>query len=68
MVYDLTFWMGVAYELKHRVEGPDVRRVIFAHQIELMERADPRFAEQLELHIADTLSRHPFNDQPFQIK
>ena len=62
MLYDLTFWMGVAFELKSRVEGPDVRRKIFAHQLELMNRADQQFAEQLESHIAETLSRHPFVD------
>lgn len=62
MVYDLTFWMGVAFEFKSRIEGPDVRRKIFAHQLELMNRADHQFAERLESHIASTLSRHPFVD------
>lgn len=40
LLYDLTFWMGVEYEFKSRVEGPDVRRKIFAQQLELIQRAD----------------------------
>jgi hypothetical protein len=62
MLYDLTFWMGVAFEFKSRIEGPDVRRKIFAHQLELMKRADQQFADRLEIQIAETLSRNPFND------
>lgn len=62
MVYDLTFWMGVAYEFENRVDGPDVRRKIFAHQIEMMKRADHHFARRLEIEIAETLIRNPFVD------
>lgn len=62
MIYDLTFWMGVGFEFKNRVEGPDFRRVIFAHQLELMIRADPEFAERLERQIAVTLMQNPFVD------
>ena len=63
LIYDLTFWMGVAYELKKRVEGPDVRRVIFAHWMDLMKKADPAYADRLNLHIAETLAANPFVDQ-----
>ncbi|MEQ1642004.1 MAG: Imm63 family immunity protein [Pyrinomonadaceae bacterium] len=63
MLYDLTFWMGVSFELKNRVEGPDCRRVIFAHQLELMKRADSKMAERLEQHISKTLSANPFIDR-----
>lgn len=62
MLYDLTFWMGVSFEFKNRVEGPDCRRVIFAHQLDLMKRADSKMAERLERHFAKTLAAHPFND------
>lgn len=62
LLYDLTFWMGVAYEFKSRIDGPDVRRKIFAHQVELMKRADGQFADRLESQIAETLSQHPFVD------
>jgi len=63
LIYDLTFWMGVAYEFKNRIEGPDFRRVLFAHQLEMMNRADHAMAERLEKHIAKTLSENPFIDQ-----
>ena len=62
MIHDLTFWMGVAYEFKHRIEEQDCRRIIFAKQIEMMKRADPEMTDRLKLHIAETLSKHPFND------
>lgn len=63
MLYDLTFWMGVSFELKNRIEGPDCRRVIFARQMELMKRADESMAERLELHITKTLAANPFVDR-----
>lgn len=63
MIYDLTFWMGVAFEFKHRVEGPDVRRIIFAHWLELMKKADLAFADRLESDIAAILAKNPFVDQ-----
>ncbi|HRI02484.1 MAG TPA: Imm63 family immunity protein [Pyrinomonadaceae bacterium] len=63
MVYDLTFWMGVAYEFKNRIDGPDVRRVIFDHWLDLMKKADLAFADRLKVHIAETLDKNPFIDQ-----
>lgn len=62
LVYDLTFWMAVAHEVKHRIPDQDFRRVLFAHQIELMKKADQHFAERLELKIAETLAKNPFLD------
>jgi len=62
MLYDLTFWMGVAYEFKNRVETKDCRHMIFAHSMELMRRADDAMAERLENQIAETLARNPFID------
>jgi len=63
MLYDLTFWMGVAFEFKNRVEGPDCRRVIFAHWLEQMKKADQTMADRLELDIARILAKNPFVDQ-----
>jgi hypothetical protein len=63
MLYDVTFWMGVEFEFKNRIETQDCRRMIFAHQLELMTKADAEFAKKLEAHIAETLSKHPYNDQ-----
>ncbi|CAN5407315.1 immunity 63 family protein [soil metagenome] len=63
LVNDITFWKGVAYELKHRVDGPDVRRLIFAHSLELMKKADQAMAVRLEMDIAAILAENPFIDQ-----
>lgn len=62
MIYDLTFWMGVAFEFKHRVEGPDARRVIFSYWLDQMKKAELAFADRLELHIAKILTDNPFVD------
>ena len=62
MLYDLTFWMGVAYEFKNRVEGPDGRRVMFAHWLEQMKKADRTMADRLEIDIARILAENPFVD------
>jgi len=63
MLYDVTFWQGVAFEFANRIENQDCRRMIFAHQLELMAKADVDFSKRLEAHIAETLLRNPFNDQ-----
>ena len=62
MLCDMTFWMGVAYELKNRVEGPDCRRLIFAHRLELMKKADRMMADRLEIDIARILAENPYVD------
>ena len=63
MIYDLTFCMGVAYEFVRCIEGPDVRRVIFAHWLYLMKKADAAFADRLSSDIAAILAKNPFVDQ-----
>ncbi|CAN5372473.1 hypothetical protein BH10ACI2_BH10ACI2_15130 [soil metagenome] len=62
LVNDLTFWMSVEYELKHRMPGQDFRRVMFDHRIEIMKKARREFADRLEGEIAETLSNNPFLD------
>jgi hypothetical protein len=63
MLYDVTFWQGVEFEFKNRIETQDCRRMIFAHQLELMSKADSDFAIRLLAHHAETLRKYPFNDQ-----
>lgn len=62
MLYDLTFWMGSAYEFKNRVEGPDFRRMMFAHWLEQMQKADQAMADRLKLDIERILAENPFVD------
>ncbi|MBK8147669.1 MAG: hypothetical protein IPK58_05505 [Acidobacteria bacterium] len=38
-----TFWMGVDFEFKNRIESLDCRRMIFAKQLELLNLIDPEW-------------------------
>lgn len=60
-VRDTTFWQGVAYEFKHRKRGEDVRRQIFAKQIELCEGLG--FGDRARARVAEILAANPFDDQ-----
>lgn len=62
MIYSLTFWMGVEFEFKNRTEGPDSRRMIFAHWLEQMKKAGQSMADRLENDIAEILAKNPFVD------
>jgi RNAse (barnase) inhibitor barstar len=63
LIYDLAFWMGVAFEFKNRVDRQDCRRIIFANSIELVKRADQTMADRLARHWQKTLTENPFVDQ-----
>jgi hypothetical protein len=57
-----TFWMGVDFEFKNRIEEQDCRRIIFAKQIELMKRVDADWAKRKQKEIEAILAEHPYND------
>lgn len=57
-----TFWMGVDHEFRNRIEDRDCRRIIFAKQLELLERIDPDYAERRAKEIEVTLRENPYND------
>lgn len=61
---DSAFSAGVAYELAHRVEGPDFRRIVHAKQRELFARLGPEWRARLEAEIAGVLAEHPYLDAP----
>lgn len=63
LLNDLTFWMAVKWEFTNRVESQDCRRLIFAHQVELMRRASPGMATRLESDIASILDENPYIDR-----
>jgi hypothetical protein len=59
---DVTFGLACDYELAHRIETQDVRRIIFRHQLELLMRLKPEWGQrEIERH-KEILSRHPFDD------
>jgi len=59
---DVTFDVAVEFELQHRIELQDCRRVIFAHQIQLLSALSSAWADrQAEDHI-EILATNPFDD------
>lgn len=69
---DLLYWifssvthsLAFSYELHHRVEDHDCRRIAFPKQIELMRQLGPELGDRLEREIADILRRAPYDDEP----
>ncbi len=62
LVSVLVFELATKYELEHRVPGRDPRRLLFAKEIELMERANPEWAERTRQKIRDILKKYPYKD------
>ena len=60
----VTFSLAFSYELHHRVEDQDCRRIAFPKQIELMRQLGPELGEHLEREIADILRHAPYDDEP----
>ena len=58
----VTLRMAIDYELKHRVEGQDSRRVAFQHQLELLSTLSAEWAQRCSQEIAQILHEHPFED------
>lgn len=58
-----TFSMACAHELRHRREGVDFRRLLFAKQVEWLRRLSPDWAERKQGEHAETLKLHPFTDE-----
>lgn len=59
---DVTSGLGFAYELAHRVEGQDCRRIGFQRQIDLLVILSPAWAEREVQRHHEILRRHPFDD------
>lgn len=59
---DVTFSMAVNYELNHRVEGQDSRRLLFKEQTRLMNSIEKSFGMKTRKEIKSILSRNPYKD------
>ena len=59
---DVTFVLSIEYELAHRVQDHDCRRIIFQHQIELLEALSHDWSEREAARHQETLIQHPFHD------
>lgn len=62
MLADLTLWMAVEFEVKHRIEKQDFRRLLFAKQLELLDKVNPKWVDKRRWEINETLQKHPFSD------
>jgi hypothetical protein len=60
LVADTAFWQAVDFELKNRVEGQDGRRLIFARQLELLEKVNAGWAQIRRKEIDTILAENPF--------
>jgi hypothetical protein len=60
---DVTFDLAVKYELKHRVENQDSRRLIFKLQVGLLSRLSPEWGEIKAQEHERILEQHPYDDQ-----
>jgi len=58
----ITFSLASKYELAHRVESQDFRRILFQHQAELLSELYPHWGEREAQHHKQILREHPFDD------
>ena len=59
----VTHDMAFGYELAHRVDSQDCRRIAFRRQLELLEALSPAWAERRRREQEEILQRNPFNDR-----
>lgn len=59
---NLTFELSTRFELAHRVENQDHRRIMFQHQIELLSSLSPQWGEREAKEHERILKEHPFDD------
>jgi len=59
----VTSSMGFAYELAHRIEDRDGRRIAFAKQIELMTAISPELGARVSRKIDEILRIAPYDDE-----
>jgi Immunity protein 63 len=59
---DVMFIMAMEFEKRHRVPNHDFRRILFNHQLELLQAVDPAWRKKREDDIAMILSHSPFQD------
>ena len=58
----ITFEVAAEYELDHRIQGQDIRRVLFAYQQNLLSQLSPAWGERRKQEQEQILQNHPFRD------
>ena len=59
----VTFSLAMDYELAHRIETQDCRRIGFQKQVELLAQLSQRWADREAAEHKRILQEHPFDDQ-----
>lgn len=62
LVSDLTWRVAIDYELRHRVPGKDVRRLLFKRHLELLARVKREWSQRKTAEYDLVLNEHPFCD------
>jgi hypothetical protein len=63
-VFDgVTFAMACTYELNHRLEGQDFRRILFSYQEGLMTQLSPAWGNRNKLELNKVFEQYPFEDE-----
>lgn len=58
----VSFELACSYELAHRIGTQDCRRLLWKHQLDLLQILSPAWAAARECEIGELLRRHPYHD------
>lgn len=58
----ITFEMALEYEVMHRIPLQDTRRLLFSHQLKLMEKLSLKWKNQLQNKIIEIVKHNPYQD------
>jgi len=61
---DATHSLAFEYELRHRIEDQDCRRIAFPKQIELLNLISPEMGMRCAKEIENILRMAPYDDEP----
>jgi hypothetical protein len=59
---DLTFQMATEFERKNRAPHHDIRRLLWEHQLQLLDRLRPEWRIERQRQIDQILKENPFSD------
>ncbi|MEI9962246.1 MAG: Imm63 family immunity protein [Limisphaerales bacterium] len=59
----VTFDLAIHYELAHRIENQDCRRIGWENQLELLGNLSPSWQQRRKVQLENILKEHPYNDQ-----
>jgi len=59
----VTFVMAMVYESKNRIKNVDTRRLLFSHQLSLLEKVDPNWAKKMAIEIDEIVTNNPYVDK-----